>query len=65
MNSIIPSRLEWRLKCKGQPLGENIVSLKSTNDFDGFYLNLLDILFRTILVFEFRCLFYIINNGEW
>ncbi len=36
----MPSRLEWRLNCKGQPLGENIVSTKITNQFNGqFYFN--------------------------
>jgi len=44
MNKMTPSRPEWRLFCKGQPLGENIVSTKSTKSFDGLY-NLLFFLF--------------------
>jgi hypothetical protein len=41
MNIVTPSHPEWRLHCKGQPLGENIVSAKSIDAFDGLYKQLL------------------------
>ncbi|CAF1202787.1 unnamed protein product [Adineta steineri] len=36
-NIIKQSRPEWRLQCNGQSLGENIISIKSLQPFDGSY----------------------------